>query len=298
MKTKLIIFCVTLVMLLGVAKAYYNDFSVGCTDWTTSGGCADGFLKGGSNLSIDSFNPVNISCDKTALACSTPENNFNNVKLNFIFVNANSSNNNWVFMCGDDGNECKGINLDTANQRIKIGSDDDGFSNIFLYALLNDTPYNVTVYYYANQTIATYIDGGFVGSAATPTYGITPTQLYLLLGVNHADDVFVDYLPRCSSTWACNSYTNCIIKPFNHKDCTAVADSNNCYVQTGEPANIFQGNLADYTSNDCTVKATNAGAIVFSNQQVAKQQQATTNSIEQLILNFRSWLLNLLGLKP
>lgn len=95
----------------------------------------------------------------------------------------------------------------------------------------------------------------------------------------------------CTPNWQCTSYGDqCIIRPYNHKECLSVSDANFCGRQ-------FTGDLANYASTDCTVKATNAGAIVFTNQQIAKQQQAAPNPIEQFILNIRAAILNLLHIQ-
>jgi hypothetical protein len=102
----------------------------------------------------------------------------------------------------------------------------------------------------------------------------------------------------CAPSFGCSEYSNCIGTPYNHKDCLAVSDANTCFTQTGLVSDQFAGSLSSYETSDCSVRSTSNHAAIINNAIASKQASAVaTNPIEQLILNFRSFILGIFGIK-
>jgi hypothetical protein len=96
------------------------------------------------------------------------------------------------------------------------------------------------------------------------------------------------YASPCTPSWSCSEYSECLITPTNHLECLAVVDANNC----GES---FSGSLSTYNVNSCTVPRHGSNAITAISNQ--KTTTVAPNPVETFILNFRSWIFNLLGVK-
>lgn len=170
--------------------------------------------------------------------------------------------------------------------------------------------YQMSLFWNKNGSIYFYVDGTLVCTGYSQDYesyttnqiefsltpiGSTgnPPSLPMLFNDNrYFDNIYAGYIPApdCTPNWQCSQYSDCITKPYNHKDCQSVVDTNNC----GE---LNLQSLSAY-EQACTTTG-GGGGIVIQTTPVAKQTEVTTtsNPIEQFILNLRSWLLNLLGLK-
>lgn len=148
------------------------------------------------------------------------------------------------------------------------------------------SPYtiNASTYYFMDFSMETSALGFYAGAVDTTT-GVD--GIYYLEGSEQTGKdlvMNVTYETPCIPNWQCSEYTDCIIRPYNHKDCESVTDLNSC----GES---YTGDYSEFETS-CTVESDADGSLVGMQRQAPVKE---LNLVEQFILRLRAAILSLFG---
>jgi hypothetical protein len=100
----------------------------------------------------------------------------------------------------------------------------------------------------------------------------------------------------CTPSWSCSEYSECIGRPYTHKNCVAVTDANSC-------GDSFNGDYSVYELPDCSIPSTGGSGSYYAaldgqaKQQVVVPTETPQNPLLQLILKLRALLLGVFGIK-